>query len=129
MSNSGPGLASSLLPGTPTGGRLCLYTTAKKPDSVRLKQVSLNQKEAVDLANTVDGVNLYTAGQGPDCPANIGGSTAILVFQIPGRSAIDLWYTEGGCATLDNGVIVATVEGNPGFYNQFDSAMAHYGAA
>ncbi len=56
------------------------------------------------------------------CPADVG-SVSIIVFGYSKPPDIDLWYSDSGCKTLDNGLIGAFEPGNPAFYQSFETLI------
>lgn len=113
--NTGPGLTSHLLPGTPTKALVCLYSTRFE------RQWLLDAKQTRQLVSVIDHVRTAPPKGTFHCPADIPGN-GVLVFRVPGRADIDLWWHNSGCQTLDNGIIGAFEGGNPSF-SRFINAM------
>ncbi|MHB1912972.1 MAG: hypothetical protein ACYCTI_13080, partial [Acidimicrobiales bacterium] len=106
-----PGLRASahLLPDGATGVLACRYS-ARPPGTGPLvldndARVGLTGAQA--LAKAIDGISTLR-GTGPGLGVNCGSgppSVTVLVFSFSSRNDVDLWYTDAGCPTLDNGLV------------------------
>jgi hypothetical protein len=74
----------------------------------------LDEGQSRQLAASIDRVSTAPPHGTYSCPAIILGNV-IIAFSVPGRADIDIWWTDSGCQTLDNGVIGAYGGGNPSF--------------
>jgi hypothetical protein len=129
VKNPGGGSSDRLVPANPRQGLICRYgPRLLGPEGESgpglYRSTMLNESDATRLANVID--NISTAGPPPGppaaCPADAGSAT-IIVFSYSSEPAVDLWYSDEGCQTLDNSTIGAYEEGNPSFYNSFISTI------
>jgi hypothetical protein len=99
-----------LVPANPVGGLICRYS----PDRSLYAGVDLATSDAVRLAVVIDAIST-AAPQGTfHCPAS-DDSASIIAFSYAGRADVDLWFSDSGCETLDNGRIRVYESGNPSF--------------
>lgn len=125
VANSGPGLDDSLVPVDPVSGLICrfgpLYTPSglAVPSARLYREAVLNAATASAFAAVIDEVSTAPPQGVFHCPAD-SGSHSIIVFGYAGRPDVDLWYSDSGCRTLDNGVIGAFEGGNPSFIQTFE---------
>lgn len=113
-----------LVPPDPVSGMICRYRASfPEPDATGAPRslysgVALDTAVAAHLATVIDAISTL-APQGPTaCPSDFG-SASIIAFAYTGRADVDLWFSDSGCQTLDNGRIGAFEEGNPSFYGSF----------
>jgi hypothetical protein len=108
VKNTGSGLTTTIVPGTPTDALVCRYTSRLE------RQTRLDESQSRQLGTAIDRVSTAPPHGSYSCPAIIIGNV-IIVFSIPGRADVDIWWTDSGCQTLDNGVIGAFEGRNPSF--------------
>ena len=58
-----------------------------------------------------------------NCPAAFDSAT-IMAFRFGSSDDVDLWYSDSGCQTLDNGRLGAFEGANPSFYTTFMNTYA-----
>jgi hypothetical protein len=78
----------------------------------------VHHSSAVHLAQVISRIRDISPPQYPHCPAAFGSVTIIVLRYGSGADA-DLWYSDTGCETLDNGTIGAWETGNPSFFDGF----------
>lgn len=103
-----------LVPLSPVGGLICRYS----PNGSLYASVDVVTNEAVDLAVVIDAISTALPQGTYHCPA-ADDSASILAFAYAGQPDVDLWFSDSGCETLDNGRIKAYENGNPSFFNAF----------
>lgn len=117
-----------LVPPDPVSGRICRYRASlAEPDETGApgslySSVPLTAVVAVHLATVIDAINTAAPQGTVACPADFG-SASIIAFEYASRSDVDLWFSDSGCETLDNGRVGAFEPGNPSFYNSFLTLM------
>jgi hypothetical protein len=117
-----------LVPPGPDSALICRYwsrfpeTPAKKVPGSLYASVVLATSDAVHLATVIDAISTAAPKGTFHCPADLG-SASVIAFAYAGRADVDLWFSDSGCATLDNGRIAASENGNPSFYNNFLTLM------
>jgi hypothetical protein len=112
--NTGPGLADTFVPGTPTAALVCRYSPGL------YRSTHLDAAQAQLLAETIDHTALGPNDVAASCPevsGNPGGT--VIAFSIPGRADVDIWYADYGCESFTNGVRTANETGNVSFYDGF----------
>lgn len=118
---------SSLLPTgqRPTRGLVCGYGRASSDATTTklLRAVPLDAANAHRLAAAVGAVSLAPAQGRFNCPADSFGAVTVIALAYPSHLTVDLWYKTAGCATLDNGDVLAFQGANPSFYAGFQSAL------
>jgi hypothetical protein len=118
-----------LVPPNPIGGLICRYwSTIPQSDGPRApgslySAVVLSHAVAVHLATVIEAISTATPQGTVSCPADLA-SASIIAFAYSGRADVDLWLSDSGCQTLDNGRIGAFEVGNPSFYNAFLTLMS-----
>jgi len=117
-----------LVPPGPVSALICRYwsrypeTPATKVPGSLYAKVALATSDAVHLATVIDAISTAAPRGTFHCPADIR-SASIIAFAYVSRADVDLWFSDSGCATLDNGRIAASENGNPSFYNDFLTLM------
>jgi hypothetical protein len=86
------------------------------------RQRQLDQDTARHLASVIDSISTIAPHGVTSCPAAIG-SASIIAFSYPQAPDVDVWFSDSGCRTLDNGFIGAFEPGNPSFYQGFESLI------
>jgi hypothetical protein len=107
VANSGPGLASRLLPGTaPAAGLEYRYHGMNGP-IWRLRSTSrLNAAAAGRVARSMARLPLgHPEGGVLSCPID-DGSAEVIALSYPGRPDVDLWISLTGCGGVSNGYIL-----------------------
>lgn len=128
VSNTGAALDKKLVPPDPQSGLICRFGPAfangqmSVPFGTLYRQRQLDTKTARHLASVIDSISTAAPKGVTSCPAEIG-SASIIVFSYTDAPDVDLWFSDSGCRTLDNGLIGAFEPGNPGFYQGFESVM------
>ena len=107
-----------LVPPGPVGGLICRYSS----DRSLYASVDLATSDAVRLAVVIDAISTAAPQGSFHCPA-ADDSASIIAFAYAGRADVDLWFSDSGCQTLDNGRIRAYESGNPSSYNRFLTLM------
>lgn len=112
--------ASALLPSrsAPAAALVCSYK-----DRTLSKQTRLAAADARELASVVDGIALAAPKGSFNCPAAFDSAT-VLAFRIGSTDDVDLWWSDSGCQTLDNGRLGAFEGGNPSFYDDFEQTYS-----
>ena len=105
--NSGAGLASQLMPGTPTAARICRYSPRgglQAPSVVHGVLYADRQVGPADASRLVSALNAIPPDTSREhsCPAD-AGRVDVLAFRIPGRADVDIWSSSSGCWTFSNG--------------------------
>lgn len=120
--NRGGWRLTELVPASPSGGLICRYSaSAIGPASsvaahpALYRQVRLDRAQAATLARLIDKVSTKAPTGVTACPAAFNTAT-VIAFGYPHGGGADLWYSDTGCQTLDNGSIGASETGNPSFY-------------
>jgi hypothetical protein len=103
-----------LVPPAPVGGLICRYSS----DRSLYAAVDVATSDAVRLAVVIDAISTAVPQGSFHCPA-ADDSASIIAFAYADRADVDLWFSDSGCQTLDNGRIRAYESGNPSFYNSF----------
>ena len=112
--NGGRGLDQQLLPARrPNRALLCSYPGSLIGGSHGVQSHRrLGAAPAARLAALARGLRLsHARGEIRPCPADFG-SAVVLVFHYPGGRTVDLWYDDGGCASVHNGHILTTTVSN-----------------
>jgi hypothetical protein len=128
VSNTGVGLDKILTPPSPESGLICRFGPAYTNSRMTVAGGTLYRRRWVDmntarhLASVIDSIS--TAGpQGvTSCPSTDFSAT-IIAFAYRDAPDVDLWFSDSGCRTLDNGLIGAFENGNPRFYQTFESLI------
>ena len=108
VANSGPGLASRLLPGAaPAAGLECRYHGMNGP-AWRLRSMSrLNAAAAGRVATSMTRLPLsHPVGGVLSCPMD-DSSAEVIALSYPGRPDVDLWINLNGCGGVSNRYILA----------------------
>ena len=108
---SNPGdkdLDHQLLPAAaPSAAVRCVYTGMNGRAFALSGSQRLTATQAGGAADKIRALRLGSEGDGPhNCPAD-DAKVSILAFSYPGRADIDIWEHTSGCASTDNGHIVA----------------------
>jgi hypothetical protein len=74
------------------------------------------------LASVIDSISTAAPHGVNSCPADFG-SASIIAFSYADTPDVNVWFSDSGCKTLDNGVIGAFELGNPSFYQSFESLI------
>ncbi len=117
-----------MVPPDPQSGMICRYRAGlSKPGETGAPgslytSVALDTDVAVHLATVVDAISTAAPQGTVACPSD-DESASIIAFAYSSRSDVDLWFSDSGCQTLDNGRIAASEPGNPSFYNTFLTLM------
>lgn len=109
------GESTTLLPesGAPSAVLVCSYTNRDLTAQTRLGSDAARQ-----LASAVNKIDLTKPKGNFSCPAEFD-SVTILAFRFGRTDDIDVWWSESGCQTLDNGRLGAFEGANPSFYKGF----------
>lgn len=113
-----------LMPQTPQGALICRYgprpflTGPSEVGPGLYRTTVLGRSSAIHLANVISAINDVLPPTNPHCPAAFG-SVTIIAFHYSSKPDVDLWYSDTGCQTLDNGTIGAWETGNASFFNGF----------
>jgi hypothetical protein len=115
-----------LVPAGPSAGLICQYgrgfgSLSNSADLVL--STSLDRAQAQQLAAVIRQIALAPPSGTFSCPASSVGYVTVIGFSYPGRADVGLWYTTSGCETLDNGRIGAFEDGNPSFYQGYETAI------
>lgn len=102
----------------PTAGVICAYAgLPRRP--LELRPVRLSADAAGTLAAALSRVRLGIVTGPVSCPAD-WGSAALIVFAYRQGPDVTLWYSNSGCATVDNGRVQAGQLANPSFQHFAD---------
>lgn len=116
-----------LVPADPSAGLICQYGQelgSGLPSSADLVlSTSLDRSQAQQLAAVIRRIDLAAPSGTVSCPAEFFGAVTLIGLSYPGRADVGLWFATSGCQTLDNGRIGAWEEGNPSFYQAFETAI------
>lgn len=108
VKNSGVGLASRIVPGTPRTALICRYSPlggeqgADVVHGVLYGSLQVTASEAQRLAALIDKIP-HDSGGAHSCPADMG-RIDVLAFALPSRSDLDVWASSTGCWSFTNGV-------------------------
>lgn len=108
---SNPGdtdLDHQMLPAAaPSAALDCIYTGMNGTTFTLISSQQLTAAQAAVAADKIRAVPLGSEGNGPhSCPMD-DARVSILAFSYLGRADIDIWEHTSGCASIDNGHIVA----------------------
>ncbi len=122
VENIGRWPASEMVPGDPTGGLVCRYGPLANSPGIHpylYRSTVLDLGDADRLTSLLDRISTAPPAPGPvSCPED-SGSFTILAFSYPDGPDADVWYSDSGCPTLDNGRIGAWFLDNPSFDDAF----------
>lgn len=99
-----PSPQPSLMPPNPQFGTICWYRSAPHHPNALVHTSLLNYRSATALGKAIAALDLARPSGVFNCP-DAFGDTAVLAFGYPNGASVDLWYTESGCQTLDNGTL------------------------
>ena len=128
VSNTSAGLDKKLVPANPQAGLICRFGPAYVNGQMTVAagalygQRQLDAKQAAHLASVIDTISTAAPQGITACPSG-DGSASILIFTYKGAPDVNLWFSDSGCRTLDNGLIGAFEPGNPNFYLDFESLI------
>ena len=128
VSNTSAGLDKKLVPANPQAGLICRFGPAYVNGQMTVaagalyRQRQLDAKQAAHLASVIDSISTAAPQGITACPSG-DGSASILIFTHKGAPDVNLWFSDSGCRTLDNGLIGAFEPGNPNFYLDFESLI------
>ncbi len=117
-----------LVPADPSAGLICRYGPGVGLGvdgsglGLLVSSTRLDRAEAQQLAHVIRQIGLSEPSGVVSCPDDIG-EVAVIGFSYPDRTDVGLWYRTTGCQTLDNGRIGAFEEGNPSFYDAFETGI------
>jgi hypothetical protein len=117
-----------LVPADPSAGLICRYGPGVglgvngSGRGLLVSSTRLGEAQAQQLAGVIRQIDLTAPSGTFSCPADVG-EVALVGFSYPDRADAGLWYRTTGCQTLDNGRIGAFEDGNPSFYEAFESAI------
>jgi len=124
--NVGSWPTRELAPPAPTGGLICRYAASSSQPTVAApslyRQVRLAATEAAALGRAIDDLSTKPRTGVTACPAGFDTASVIVLSYRSGQVA-DLWFSDTGCQTLDNGSLSAFEPGDPAFYLRFDSLI------
>lgn len=113
---------TELLPTSASSGLICRYSafaigpaTSPVAHPALYRQVRLGRAGASALARLIDKVSTKAPTGVTSCPAAFNTAT-VIAFGYGSGVGANLWYSDTGCQTLDNGSIGASETGNPSFY-------------
>ena len=116
------------MPANPQAGLICRFGPAYVNGQTSVaagtfyRQRQLDTKTAKHLASVIDGISTAAPQGVTSCPSG-SDSASIIVFTYKDASDVNLWFSDSGCRTLDNGLIGAFEPGNPNFYLDFESLI------
>lgn len=118
--NHGAWRLAKLVPASPAHSLICRYAApltpaaTVQPQPSLYRQVRLGRDRASTLAKLIDLVSTKPPSGISSCPAAFNTATVIAFWYAHGMQA-DIWYSDTGCQTLDNGAIAASETSNPNF--------------
>lgn len=121
--NSLPMLAHQLVPSSPypVGGLVCGYNQPP-PTSLRGAPITLNYRQARQLAAALGRLPLGVITEPISCPADLG-TTVLIALDYGPQGMVTLEYRNTGCQTVDNGQVQAGQQiDNPPF-DRFQAAI------
>lgn len=112
--------SAKLLPesGAPSTALICSYR-----NRALAAQTRLGADDARELASVVNKIDLAKPKGNFNCPAMFD-SVIIIAFRFGHTDDVDLWWSDSGCQTLDNGRLGGFEGANPSFYQTFQSTYA-----
>ena len=116
------------MPANPQAGLICRFGPAYVNGEMSVaagtlyRQRQLDARQAAHLASVIDTISTAAPQGITACPSG-DGSASILIFTHKGAPDVNLWFSDSGCRTLDNGLIGAFEPGNPNFYLDFESLI------
>jgi hypothetical protein len=128
VTNTGAGLGKQLVSLNPQSGLVCRFGPAYANGQMTVaagtlyRHRQLDMKTARHLASIIDSISTAAPTGISSCPS-ADGSASIIVFSYQDAPDVDLWFSDSGCRTLDNGLIGAFEPGNPDFYRGFESLI------
>jgi hypothetical protein len=128
VANTGVALDKTMLPPNAVSGQICRFGPAYRsgqlvvPAGALYREQQLDRSTVEHLTSVIDGISTARPPGVTSCP-DADGSASIIVISYADTVDVNLWFFDSGCRTLDNGVIGAFEDGNPAFYNDFESLM------
>jgi hypothetical protein len=128
VSNTRAGLDKQLAPLNPQAGLICRFGPAYTNGQIAVaagtlyRHRQLDMKTSRQLAAIINSISTAAPQGITSCPS-ADGSASIIVFSYKDAPDVDLWFSDSGCRTLDNGLIGAFEPGNPDFYHGFESLI------
>jgi len=128
VKNAGVALDKKLIPLNPQSGQICRFGPSYANGQANVAAGTLYRARQLDLstarrlASVIDSISTAAPQGVTSCPADIG-SASIIAFSYADIPDVDVWYSDSGCRTLDNGLIGAFEPGNPSFYQSFESLI------
>lgn len=120
--NHGAWRLTELVPTSPSSGLICRYSasaigpaTSPAAQPALYRHVRLDRAQAASLARLIAKVSTKAPTGVTACPADFNTAT-VIAFGYGNGVGANLWYSDTGCQTLDNGSIGASETGNPSFY-------------
>ena len=105
-----------------TGGLVCRYATGVGTGATLSSELRLTPGQAGAVSGAAARMNTgYRPHGETSCPGD-PGQVVVLVLGYAHRADIDLWWHDGGCASVDNGY--ADAEGYPANASYFGFAAA-----
>jgi hypothetical protein len=83
----------------------------------------MNARTAANVAMDVNAMSTARPTAVAHCPAQLATVT-VLSFGYSADRSVELWYSDSGCQTLDNGFLEASEISNPPFYEGFSALVA-----
>lgn len=119
VTNAEHSLEQHLLPQGALFGIICRYGSAKGQGRFELERTALvNGRTALAFEAAVERIATTKPRAVEFCPEQLPSAT-ILAFGYGDGDDVDLWYSDSGCETLDNGFLEAAEVSNPAFSDRF----------
>jgi hypothetical protein len=106
VSNQRDLVSGHLLPPRPQFGTICWYRSMPGRPYAWIHRSLVNYRTATALAGAIADLDTARPSGVFNCPAEFADA-AVLAFGYLNGKSVDLWFSDSGCQTLDNGVITA----------------------
>jgi hypothetical protein len=106
VSNERDLLSAHLLPPRPQFGTICWYRSMPGHPYAWIHRSLVNYRTATALAGAIAVLDTARPSGVFNCPAEFADA-AVLAFGYLNGESVDLWFSDSGCQTLDNGVLTA----------------------
>ena len=118
VSNPEGELEHVLLPPKPLFGVICWYGSSASTTYGLTHTSLVNGRTARALGVAIDELSTRPPRGAVACPAAFNDA-AIITLRLASGAAVDLWYDDSGCQTLDNGYVRAYEIGQRAFFETF----------
>jgi hypothetical protein len=92
-------------------------TPAPMPEPNLRASKTLTQAQAASLSSLVAATSIAPVVGSYSCPSGEFGHEALIVLGYPNSVDVDLWYSDSGCQSIDNGFVLGFEGGSESFGN------------